>query len=292
MNFLKALFGSSDTSAEDVEKESEKKQFDLMKYDGVRAMKMGQFDYAVRCFEEALKVQDDLEIHDYLSRAFVRMDRLNEAVEQLQLLARAEPENAGIQLQLAHVCYMNEDYAAMAEAAEQAIALDGTLAQGYLLYAQAALGQGDLINGIARLTKAIALDETLADARLLRAQTLLKMGDVTGAAEDSEWLTANVGDHEDVLMLAARVAHAAGNDDQALLIYNKVVELNPFMLEAYAERGKICYERGDKQQAEADMQKVLELNPQQLADVSGDYSAEGVEHRVRQAYSNLNPLGL
>jgi hypothetical protein len=56
MNFLKALFGSSDTSAEDVEKESEKKQFDLMKYDGVRAMKMGQFDYAVRCFEEALKV--------------------------------------------------------------------------------------------------------------------------------------------------------------------------------------------------------------------------------------------
>jgi tetratricopeptide (TPR) repeat protein len=161
-----------------------------------------------------------------------------------------------------------------------------------MFYAQAALGQGDLINAIARLTKAVALDAELADARLLRALTLLKMGDVNGAGEDSDWLMAHVGDHEDVLMLAARVAHARGNDDEAIHIYNKVTDLNPFYVEAYAERGKICFERGDKQQAEADMQKVLELNPQQMADVSGDYSAEGVEQKTKQAYSMMNPFGL
>jgi len=37
---------------------------------------------------------------------------------------------------------------------------------------------------------------------------------------------------------------------------------------------------------------VLELEPQGLANVSGDYSAEGVEHQTKQAYSNLNPFGL
>jgi len=37
---------------------------------------------------------------------------------------------------------------------------------------------------------------------------------------------------------------------------------------------------------------VLELDPNALADVNGDYSAEGIEQRVKQAYSAVNPLGL
>lgn len=98
--------------------------------------------------------------------------------------------------------------------------------------------------------------------------------------------------NEDVLMMTARLAHAKGEDDVALTIYNKVLEQNPMLVEAYAEHGKICYDRGDYQQAQADMEKVLELNPQQMAAVSGDYSAEGVEHRAKQSRSNLNPLGL
>lgn len=169
---------------------------------------------------------------------------------------------------------------------------NGESAQDYYLYAQDALKQGDWINGIARLTKAVALSDDYAEARLLRAQTLLGMGDVNGAGEDVQWLTEHVGEQADVLMLAARLAHRKGNDDEALLIYNKVVAANPLLTEAYAERGRICYNRGDMRQAEADMQKVLELNPQQLAGVSGDYSAEGVERRTRQGCSNMNPFGL
>ena len=92
--------------------------------------------------------------------------------------------------------------------------------------------------------------------------------------------------------MAARVAHAKGLDDEAINIYNKVTDLNPFQLDAYRERGKIRFDRGDKQGAEEDMQKVLELNPSEMADVSGDYSAEGVEQAVKRAYSNMNPLGL
>ncbi len=40
------------------------------------------------------------------------------------------------------------------------------------------------------------------------------------------------------------------------------------------------------------MKMVLELNPQELAGVSGEYSAEGIEHKVKQAYSNMNPFGI
>ena len=40
------------------------------------------------------------------------------------------------------------------------------------------------------------------------------------------------------------------------------------------------------------MQKLLELNPNELADVSGDYSAEGVEQHMKRVYSAINPFGL
>ncbi len=292
MNFLKVLFGGSEESPEEEKAQAEKKQFELMKYDGVKAMKIGQWDYASRCFSEALKVHDDIEIHEYLSRVYIRLDRMDEALQELRLLTDAEPQNIALWLQMAHVCYMQEDYAGMSEAAQRALSIEPDSAQAYYASAQAALGQDDVINGIARLTKAVSLEETMADARLLRAQTLIKMGDVKGAEEDSQWLLENVGEQEDVLLLAARVAHAKGEDDEALLIYNKVLDLNPFLAEAFSERGKIYYDRGDHQQAEADMAKALELNPQQMADVSGDYSAEGVEEKVKQAYSNLNPFGI
>jgi len=292
MNFWKALFGTSEENTEEEQASNVAKQFDLMKYDGVKAMKIGQWDYAVKCFNEALKIQDDMEVHEYLSRVLIRLDRLDEAMEELKHLTVAEPQNVAVLQTMAHVAYMKEDYAAMAQACERAIAIDGEVAMSHYLYGQAALGQNDLINGIARLTKAIVLDEQMVDARLLRAQTLLKMGDVKGADEDAQWLMQRMENQEDVLLLAARVARAQGQIDKALTIYNKVVELNPFSLEAYQEQGKIYYDQGKLKLAEENMKKVLELNPQQLADVSGDYSAEGVEQQMKRAYSMMNPFGI
>ena len=48
MGFWNALFGGKELSPEEEKKEQEAKNFDLLKYDGVKAMKMGQTDYAVR----------------------------------------------------------------------------------------------------------------------------------------------------------------------------------------------------------------------------------------------------
>jgi len=292
MGFWKSFFGGEEENPEEEKKNSEAKTFDLMKYDGVKAMRMGQFDYAEKCFCEALKIQEDLEVRDYLSQTLVRLNRLDEALEQLISITHAEPENVAMLLQAAHVAYMLEDYDQMKSLCEQALAVDGENAMANYMTAQAALGQNDLINGIARLTRAISLNEQLADARLLRAKTLLKMGDVKGAEEDTNWLLEHTNDEEDVLLMAARVAHAKGQDDEAIDIYNKVIDLNPFQMDAYRECGQIKFERGDKRGAQEDMQKLLELNPNELADVSGDYSAEGVEQAMKRVYSAINPFGL
>ena len=292
MGFWKSLFGGEDDNSEEAKKEAEGNNFDLLKYDGLKALRTHQVEYAEKCFREALKIQDDLETHDYLTQALMRQNRLDEALAELKVIAGGAPGNVAVLMQAAHVAYMLEDYVEMKALCEQALGFDSNHAMANYQMAKALLGQGDLINGIARLTKAIVLDEHLADARLLRSQVLLRMGDLKGAGEDVEWLLANTSDEEDVLLMAARLEHAKENDDEAISIYNKVIDVNPFQIDAYRERGKIKFDRGDKQGAEEDIQKVLELNPNEMADVSGDYSAEGIEQKVKNAYKILNPLGL
>ena len=80
--------------------------------------------------------------------------------------------------------------------------------------------------------------------------------------------------------------------DEAIATFTKVIEVNPFSPDAFKERGQVKYDRGDMEGAKADMLKVMEIDPEQASNVTGEYSAEGIEHKVRQAYSNINPLGL
>lgn len=292
MGFWKMLLGGSTETPEEEKKSVEAKQFDLLKYDGVKAMRMGQFDYAVKCFREALKIQEDLKVRDYLSQALIHQGQLAEAVAELKALHQLAPDNVEVLLQAAHVAYMQEDYDEMDNLCQQALAIDETHSRVHYLIAQACAGRGDVIGAIARLTKAIVLEPDFADARLLRAQVLTKMGEVKGAKEDVDWLMAHNADHEDVVLAAARLAQAAGQSSEALNLYDKLIDMNPFHLEAYHERGRLRYDAGDKKGAEEDMQKVLELNPNELADVSGDYSAEGVEQHMKRVYSAINPFGL
>ena len=292
MNIFKSLFGGKQETSVEKKKEDEGKNFDMYKFDGVKAARMGQHEYAIKCFKAALAIKEDLEVRDYLATALVRNNELLPAYEQLQKLAEAQPDNQAIYEQMANVAYMMEDYVAMSQACEKAILIDNSNSRVHYLYAKACIGQDDYINAIAMLTKAIVLKPDFADAYLLRGQTLLKMGDRNGARDDMETLLADYPEQEDVLMLKARVELADGKPNDAIATYGKVIEVNPFATEAFKERGQVKYDLGDMAGAKEDMQKVLEIDPDKAADITGEYSAEGVEHKVKQAYSNINPFGL
>ena len=292
MNFLKALFGGSDENPAEEKKSDEKKKFEMLKYDGVKAMRLGKFDIAERFFLEALKMQEDYEVRDYLSNTYIRLDRMDESLQQMEILAQAQPDNANILMQMAHVAYMQESYDKMKEYCGRAESVEPQNTRVQFLFAQALIGKHDLIGGVARLTKAIALDDNNGDARLLRGQTLYRMGDIAAAVEDVRWLMEHVQPQEDVYLLAARVMHLGKNDEMALKLYEAVTQINPFCIDAFRERGKIRFDKGDKKGAEEDMKKVLELNPEELAGINGDYKAEGIEEQVKRAYSMMNPFGI
>ena len=44
-----------------------KRNFEILKYDGIRAQRMGKLPYAIKCFEEAVAINDELETLSLLS---------------------------------------------------------------------------------------------------------------------------------------------------------------------------------------------------------------------------------
>ena len=269
------MFGGNEESPEERKEREAARNFDVLKSDGVRAMHMGQTEYAVKCFSKALEIKDDLEIHDYLSQVLVHRGEFDEALSHLQLLAEAQPDNIHILITMAHVAYMMEDYANMAGLCEKAMLLDDNNAQVLFLYARCCRGQHDLVNAVAMLTKTIMLDETFAPAYLERGDLLLSMGDVEGAAEDADHLMEMAGEAEDALLLKSRVLMAQEKFAEAISILDHAIEGNPFCTPALKARGTCRLALGDKEGAESDMLQVLEIDPDALSDVSGSFSAEG-----------------
>lgn len=289
------MFNGKVETPEEKKKEEESRNFDVLKYDGVKALRLGESAHAVELFTRALEMQDDLEVRDYLSQALIHVNRLDEAYEQLQQLAEAEPENVQLLVRMTDVAYMLEDYDRMEELCERAMLVDKDNPMLMVLYARACIGRGDLVNAVAMLTRAITMREDNGDARLLRGDTLLEMGDVESADEDAKWLDDHSSGIEEVLMLNARVEERKGNHEKAIEYYDRVVKANPFHAAAFKERGAVRLAIGDKEGAEADMRSYLELNPEGMDEVSGEYSAEGKEdigRQVEQAYRNSNPFGL
>lgn len=295
MNLLKKFFGGNTEISEKDKLREKVRNFDMLKYEGVRALKKGQSAYALECFEKALEIDPELELRDYYSQALIMNNKLGPALEQLDEMSKAQPDNILIYMRMANVAYMLEDYDAMTHACIEALRIDDNNSEANYIYARACIGKNELINALALLTKAITANEKYDSAYLLRSETLLKMGDLNSAENDAKWLAENAESSEDILLLRARIAKAKGESDIALEFYAKVIEQNPFCIDAFKERGALKLSLGDKEGAEEDMRQVLELNPKEQNGINGEFTAEGTENiqqKVEQAYRSVDPYGI
>ena len=94
------------------------------------------------------------------------------ARELLEKMAIMEPHVTNTFLTLANVCFIQEDYKAMEEAASKAIAIEEGNAVAHYLLGKARKGQDDDLMTIAHLTKAIALGKAKESLRLCRRLSL------------------------------------------------------------------------------------------------------------------------
>ncbi len=305
MGFFKSFFSGKPDSPEEEQQKSKQKNFDIFKYDGMRAQRMGRTDYAIKCFTEALALQEDFETIGYLVQTYMQINRPEEARPLLERMAQLEPEHLSTFLNLANVCFTLEDYPAMAEAARKAIAIEEGNAMAHFLLGKADNGLGNDLMCIANLTKSIALDSDFTEARLLRAEALIKMCQYKEAMQDIDAILAKDPEDESALLLRGQIKEATDQPEEAEADFRKITELNPFneqaylclgqlliaqkklteaialfdeaielnpnFIKAYHERGRARLLNGDKDGATEDLKKELELNPEEAEALTGKY---------------------
>jgi len=310
-NFLKSFFSGKPKTPEDEKRANDRKNFEIFKYDGLRAQRMGRSDYAAKCFAKALAIEEEFETMGYLSQLYIQTGETAKARELLEKMTVMEPHAAATFLTLANVCFVMEDYRAMEEAASKAIAIEGGNAAAHYLLGKARKGQNDDLMTIAHLTKAITLKDDFIEARLLRAEALLQMKQYKETMADIDAVLAQNPEEESALLLRGKVKEANGRNEEAEADYKTVTEINPFneqaylylgnlyigqkkteeaialfdeaieqnpdFAEAYKERGRAKLLNGDKDGSVEDMKKSMELNPKEEAGMNGEFNNLGAK---------------
>lgn len=299
MGIFSSLFGGS-------KKTEEEKNFDILKYDGIRAMRIGKLTYALKCFEEATAIQEDLETMQHQANTYIRVNRMDDARQLMNRMTEIASDQPSVFQSLASLCYMQEDYKGMDEACRKALALNDQDPATYFLSAKAAVGLSNGIQAIAMLTKAIMLNEEFVEAYQMRAEILWTMRQAKDANEDIEKLLNMNPEDENALLLKGEILAVSGQEEQALELIDQVLALNPFsekayilkgsyflakqafdkalgvydealeinpnFAQAYHERGRVKLAKGDKQGSMEDMKRAIELSPENGANINGEYN--------------------
>ena len=301
MGIFSSLFGGNKKTEDNKEK-----NFDILKYDGIRAMRIGKLTYAIKCLEEATAIQEDLETMQHLVNVYIRVNQMDDARRLMNRMTELAPDQPLVFQSLASLCYMQEDYAGMNEACQKALALDDQNANHYFLSAKAAVGLKNGIQANAMLTKAIMLNETFTEAYQMRAEILWVMRQAKDASEDIEKLLEMNPEDENALLLKGEILAVGGEEEQAMglidqvlalnpfcekayllkgnyflaqkefdkaiEVYNEALEINPNFAQAYHERGRVKLAKGDKAGSMEDMKKAIELAPENGANITGEYN--------------------
>ena len=236
---LFSSFFSSAIPEEDNKQKGNLQNFDLLKYDGIRALRINKPAYAVKCFKEALKIQQDLEIMKYLMTSYNALDMHDEALETLNDMVATGEEQANSLLMRANFLYMNEQYVECAADCEQIIEIEPENFTANFLLAKTEQNTGDLTKAICHLDQAININEDFIEAYTLRADIYLAMERGNDALVDIEKVIALEPEDETAYLLRARTYELLGNKQASLLDYQLVLDLNPFNEDAYMPAGRL-----------------------------------------------------
>ncbi len=133
-NFFKSFFSGKSETLESEKQKTIRKISRSSNMTVCARKRMGRPDYAVKCFIEALAIKEEFETMGYLSQLYIQMGETAKARELLEKMAVMEPHVTNTFLTLANVCFIQEDYQAMEEAANKAIAIEeGNAVAHYLL---------------------------------------------------------------------------------------------------------------------------------------------------------------
>ena len=258
MGILSSIFGSKKT-AEELQAEKNEKNFEILKYDGIRARNARRMEYAIKCFEQALTLKKDNDTYAFLASVYITTGQLDKALSTLKSQIEMNPENGNAYIAMAQTCFMQEDYTEMDKACQKVIKLMPEDERGYYMSGQANHRLGNDIQAIVMLSKALTIKEDFAAAYQLRAETLTAMHQANQAMKDIDQLLGMNQDDEDALLLKAEIVMEQQEMEKAQEILEHIVAINPFNEKAYLQKANLLLSTKKNDEALSFMDEAIEL---------------------------------
>ena len=283
MGLFSSIFSSAKPEG-DNEQKVDLKQFDVLKYDGIRALRISKPAYALKCFTEALKIQQDIETMKYLVAVCNNLDMNDLALETLNNMIDLGEEPANSLLMRANFFFTNELYAETAIDCEQTIELEPDNYTAYFLLAKTEVALGERTKAISHLDKATGIKEDFAEGFALRADIYLALEKGNEALEDIEKVIELMPEDETAYLLRGRINELLGNAQAAFLDYQQALDRNPFNESAYLLAGQLMVSQGKYTEAIALYDEATE----QIDSFAKAYAARAfAKHQIGEHESAL-----
>lgn len=266
MGFFSALFkkNKDQESCQETPEQASKPQeshFDLLKFDGIRAGRIGKQDYAILCFTKALEIREDYEVLGLLAQTYAQTGQLEEAAKPLERMCELHPEIEDTALSLSNLFYMMEDYEKMLLWARKATEINPESATAKLYEGKAFYAAQDLKGAACSLDQALGLDPGMTEAKLLRAQIHSMEKEYDQALGHLDAILESGTDDEGALLIKADILEKTSQKEQAQEIYRRLIQDNPFQMASYVSLSLLLLDEGKQQEAEKILSDALEMKP-------------------------------
>ena len=236
-----------------------------LKFDALRALKIGEVDFAIRALHTSLEEIDDPECRLYLAQALQRKPDLAGSMAELTTILEAYPDYPMALYEATKVSNGLDQHSETIAYAERALATELETAQQAELYrmkAQAQLALGESEQALATIDQALQLTDEVPLYWLIKVKVLIALERWEDALAVALETAKKFPEEERAYLYEGLITYHEGDKERAERAFRQVVETDPFNVEGYMHLTHLVEELRGKEAAANEMEQALDMIPQ------------------------------
>ena len=238
---------------------------DTLKFDALRALKIGEVDFAIRALRTSLEEIDDPECRLYLAQALQRKPDLAGSMAELTTILEAYPDYPMALYEATKVSNGLDQHSETIAYAEHALATELETAQQAELHrmkAQAQLALSESEQALATIDQALQLTDEVPLYWLIKVKVLIALERWADALAVTLETAEKFPEEERAYLYEGLIAYHEGDKERAERAFRQVVETDPFNVEGYMHLTHLVEELRGEAAAADEMEQALEMIPQ------------------------------
>lgn len=236
-----------------------------LKFDALRALKIGEVDFAIRALHTSLEEIDDPECRLYLAQALQRKPDLAGSMAELTTILEAYPDYPMALYEATKVANGLDQHSETIAYAERALATElETVEQAelYRMKAQAQLALSESEQALATIDQALQLTDEVPLYWLIKVKVLIALDRWEEALAVALETAEKFPEEERAYLYEGLITSHEGDKERAEHAFRQVVETDPFNVEGYMHLTHLVEELRGKEAAADEMEQALDMIPQ------------------------------